>query len=160
MVSQETRRKISESLKAYYASRGSIRSKVNEAVAKTKGIARSAATDAENKIRSGYAKLTPSKVDDFTTKIGNAKRTAVATGKAVKDVASAKLSSVNRGVEAAKPMAKEAAKGIKNDVKAAAKTKVQSLRDKTTLDEKAVDLYEKAKEKITGKKRTPKTYKV
>lgn len=160
MMSAETKRKISEALKAYYAGKGSARSKVGEAVAKTKGTARLAATDAENKIRSGYAKLTPSKVDDITTKIGNTKRTAVGTGKSVKDVASAKLSSVKIGVEAAKPAAKEAAKSLKSDLKSATKAKVQSLRDKTTLDEKAVELYGKAKEKITGKKRLPKTYKV
>ena len=160
MVSQETRRKISESLKAYYAARGSARSKAKEAAATVRSGGRSAATAVENKVRSVGAKLTKSKVDDVTTAAGNVKRSVTTTAKNIADKASAKAGSVAAGVNAAKPAAKEAA----NSLKADAKTAVKKVLDKTTLDEKAVELYKKAKSKVTkkptasAKGTVPKTY--
>jgi hypothetical protein len=47
MVSQETRRKISEALKAYYAGKGSSKSRAKEAAATVRSGGRSAATAVE-----------------------------------------------------------------------------------------------------------------
>ena len=159
MMSAETKRKISEALKAYYAGKG-MGARASEAGASVRSAGRSAATAVENKARSLGAKMTSSKMDDVTTAVGNAARSAKTMAKNTADKVTTKAKVEFAAVKAAMPQAKNAAKSLKSDLKSAAKAKVQSLRDKTTLDEKAVELYGKAKEKITGKKRLPKTYKV
>lgn len=140
MMSEETKRKISESLKAFYAGRGSVSSKTEKAVASVKSGARSTATTAENKVRSAYAKLTPSKVDDFTTAVGNVRRSTGTAMKNAGDKAKAEISATKRGLKEAAPMAAKAARSLKADA--------LSAKDRTVTKAKATG--EAAAKKAVG----------
>ena len=160
VVSEETKRKISEALKAYHASRNSVNSKLERSFAKNaEGFYPSMA-----KITSSYYKgkaaATPSKVDDVVEKIKAPVRLAAGhlEGQYVSKKFQAK--SIMGDVERAIPAAKGAAKSLVGDFKSSARSAVKKMLDSTSLDEKAKELYDRGKQRLTKKKALPKSTKV
>jgi DNA-binding ferritin-like protein len=160
IVSEETKRKISEALKAYHASRNSLNSRVERQAAKNATTFYPEMAKLHSKVYEARAALTPSRVDDVTEKLKTPLRIAKGHIKGNHIATKFTAKSVIGDVKKAIPAAKDAAKSLVGDFKSSARTAMQKALDSTTIDEKTKELYNKGKQKLTKKKPLPKSTKV